>query len=538
MMLISRRSALYTSVALFSVCNFSGAHADWAETLGMGQMSINLGGAVTATSNDYDAFYTNPAGAANFGSTFIGGSVKVLDVRELSVMQSDVASGTPSSLCRVLIQPCGASPKNGLSLSPQSTLPGSAVAVLPSFGAYTPLPGADKVVVGLGIGSPFNVSAVYGNTGVPGNYGQFNTTSAGLAIVEASPTIALKLTDRLNVGASVGFTTMKYLQIGSVSGAPSATLPGALGQLLGNIPLGAASIGTMNLQTGSNISVPGGPSFATGPIDIPSATFGAQYKLNDVLTGGVTYRTKTPETFTGVATLNVTPITSALGTTPAYSSGDRFTYKVELPADVQIGLAYDVTSRWKVMGDVRWTNWRDAKGWGTPGVISLQNGTINPGAAVAASTPGALLGIKSAPIQSITTGYNAHDTYSFHFGTSYKLTSNFEIQAGYVYDPSFISASSEDLTTLSSNRHIFSLGGTYTLPSSRGGEWAITAGAQIVDYEHRHIALGESSTLGGINGLQGVLNSSSNLRYSQNTLGGLDIGGYVWSAGASISYRF
>jgi len=76
------------------------------------------------------------------------------------------------------------------------------------------------------------------------------------------------------------------------------------------------------------------------------------------------------------------------------------------------------------------------------------------------------------------------------------------------------------------------------VPSSRGGEWAITAGAQLVDYEKRHIALGESSTLGGINGLQAVLTNNSNLTYGTNTLGGIDIGGYVWSAGVSVSYKF
>ncbi len=259
-----RRPVLYTSVALISVCNFSVAHADWVETLGIGQISTNLGGAVTATSNDYDAFYTNPAGAANFNSTFIGSGVKIIDVRTLNVRQTDAATGTPLTAACGLV-PCGAAPQNGLSLSPQSTLPGSAVAALPSFGAYTPLPGYDKVVVGLGMGSPFNVSSVYGNTGASGNYGQFNTTSAGLAIVETSPTVAVKLTDRLNVGASVGFTTMKYLQMGSMTGAPT---------LLG-IPTGTLNIGSMNLQTGSNITFPGGPSFATGPTDV-SVTLGAQ----------------------------------------------------------------------------------------------------------------------------------------------------------------------------------------------------------------------------------------------------------------------
>jgi len=536
------RPVLCTSVALFSFCHLSGAYADWAETLGIGQKSTNLGGAVTATSNDFDAFYTNPAGAANFGTAFFGAGVKFLDVRGLNVTQSGATgvSGA-SNPTAVLLGLAGPAPLNGLSLSPVGALPGATIAALPSFGAYSPLPGFEKVVVGLGVGSPFNVSSVYGNTNVKGNYGQFDTTSAGLAIVETSPTVAVKVTDQLNVGASVGITTMKYLQMGSISGAPTATFLNGIS--LGN--LGALGIGSMNLQTGSNIALPGAPSFATGPIDVPSVTLGAQYKFTDALTGGVTWRSKTPETFTGLASLNVNPIVSALGTLPAYSAADQFSYKVDLPQDVQAGLAYDVTHQWKIMGDVRWTNWSGANGFGSPGTISLLNGTINPGGAIVGqagtSIPALFLaaeGVKSAPIQAIMTGYQAHDTYSLHFGTSYKLTSNFELQAGYVYDPSFISANTEDLTTLSSNRHIFSLGGTYTVPSSKGGEWAITAGGQIVEYENRHIALGESSTLGGINGLDAVLNNQSTLHYSPNSLGGLDIGGYVWSAGVSVSYKF
>jgi hypothetical protein len=117
------RPVLYTSVALFSFCNLGGAHADWAETLGISQKSTNLGGAVTATSNDYDAFYTNPAGAANFATAFFGAGVKFEDVRGLNVTQSGVGPG-PSALGCLAVQ-CGPAPVNGLSLSPVGALPGA-----------------------------------------------------------------------------------------------------------------------------------------------------------------------------------------------------------------------------------------------------------------------------------------------------------------------------------------------------------------------------------------------------------------------------
>jgi long-chain fatty acid transport protein len=583
--------ALYVSVVALTVCNFSVARADWAESMGIGQKSTNLGGAVTATSDDYDAFYTNPAGAANFNALFIGSGLKVMDTRTLSVQQSGATpQGAAQSGLGSLLNAFGQSsmanlfqaPQNGLDISPERTLPGSAMAVVPSFGVYAPMPGWERIVFGVGMGSPFLVSADYGHENVPGNYGRFDTTSAGMVIVETTPTVAIKVTDSLNLGASVGLTTFKYVQISSAIGAPSIVTPSALnlgavglGGLsiplgaLGNkkVGLGAGSIGSMSLKTSNNVKLPGiEPAFETGMPDI-SYTLGAQYKFTDKLSGGVTYRSKTPETFTGTATANINPLglqnpltgqfLSVPGinwglSTPAYKASSRFSYSVELPADVQLGLAYGVTPKWKIMGDIRWTNWSDAKGFGTPTTIKLLDNTINPGAALTANpctltkltncnAVASLLGmagVKSAPIKSITVNYHAQDTYSVHLGTSYKLTPSIELQAGYVYDPSFMPSSSEDLITLSSNRHIFSLGSTYTVPTASGGEWAFTGGGQVAYYEHRHIAANESQTAGGINGLQGMLSNSSDLSYGPNTLGGFDIGGYVWSAGASVSYKW
>ena len=52
------------------------ASAEYIQTLGMGQKSSSLAGAVTATADDFDAFYTNPAGAANFTTPVIGLTAK------------------------------------------------------------------------------------------------------------------------------------------------------------------------------------------------------------------------------------------------------------------------------------------------------------------------------------------------------------------------------------------------------------------------------------------------------------------------------
>jgi long-chain fatty acid transport protein len=466
------------------------AQADWAQTMGIGQKSTNLGGAVSATADDYDVFYTNPAGAANFDRPFIGQGVKTFDTRTLEVTQD-----------------------NGLDVSPEKTLPGSALGVVPSAGAYMPLPGMENVVIGVGVGTPFLVSANYGNDDAAGNFTKFNTTDAALIIVETAPTVGIKVNDQLNVGASIGVTTFKYLKLSNALGGAAGT--------------DVAPIGSASMETDGDFGLPVPPwEFATEPTSV-SFTVGLQYKLTDRLTFGATYRSETPETFQGTANIDLDfDIFPGFGIHDRFT--DRFKYEMELPRHLQLGLAYEVTPQWRIMGDVRWTNWSDAKGFGSASVIEFQNGTINP---LDQLIPGA-----GEPLDRLTVNYNAEDAYSFHFGTSYKVTPNLELQAGYIYDQAFMPEASMDLVTLSSNRHIFSLGGTYTKPTE-DGEWAFTLGGQIAAYEDRSIEVGESGTLGGATGaLESAV--TGELEYSSNVLGGIDIGGYVWSVGASVSYKF
>lgn len=518
-------------IAAGVITGFAGvAQADWAPTLGIGQKSTNLGSAVTATADDYDVFYTNPAGAANFDRPFIGQGIKTFDTRTLEVRQRgaqevDTVHDIPvvgPIIGLILPESQTPQPAEGLDVSPEKTLPGSAIGVIPSAGAYMPLPGYENLVIGVGVGAPFLVSANYGNDDAPGNYTKFNATDASLVIVETSPTVGLKVNDDLNVGASVGITTFKYLKLSNALGQPSIDNPLPIGP--DSIPgLGTASLGSASLESDSDFGLPVAPwEFATAPTSL-SLTLGLQYKLTDRLTLGATYRSETDETFDGTAKVQLNDLL------PLGTFTDRFEYEMELPRHLQIGLAYKVTPQWQVMGDVRWTNWSAAKGFGTPSEIKFQNGTIDP----IGSLTGGLIG---EPLKQLTVNYNAEDAYSIHLGTAYKVTPNLELQAGYIYDQAFMPESAVDLVTLSSNRHILSLGGTYTKPTE-DGEWAFTLGGQVALYESRSIDAGESDTLGGALDTIGT-GLSGQLEYDENVLGGIDIGGYVWSVGASVSYKF
>ncbi|MDX2265803.1 MAG: outer membrane protein transport protein [Hyphomicrobiales bacterium] len=475
--------------------------ADWAQSFGIGQKSSNLGQAVTATADDYDAFYTNPAGAANFDAPFIGFGVKTLDTRQLDLRQTDVQTALPGGF------PILVPGKDGLDLSPEETLTNSDIAIVPSAGGYAPIPGAENIVVGIGVGVPFLVAANFGNDEDPGNYGKFNVTDAAIVVVEVSPTLAIKVNDRLNVGASVGVTTFKYLKLEQDFGTR----------------LGTPSLASVGIETDSDVGLPVSPwEFQTAPLDV-SFTLGAQYQLTDRLRVGVTYRSETPETFEGG--VNV----AALG---FLNFEDRFKFEAELPRHLQLGLAYQATPALMLSADARWTNWSATKGFGSPAEIKVTEGNIDVFDAIGL---GSILG---APVESLTINYDAQDTVSLHFGAAYKLTPAFELQMGYVYDPSFMPEDAADLITTSSNRHILSLGGEYKKQGA-SGQWTFNAGGQLILYEDRTIDANESATAGGVNTIiEDLLVGEPDLEYKRNILGGFDIGGYVWSVGASLSYRF
>jgi long-subunit fatty acid transport protein len=521
---------MFASVSAVVVdATFSGAQAEYAQTLGIGQKSTNLGGAVTATADDYDVFYTNPAGAANFSSVFIGVGVKTLDTRTLSAKQVDaapvVSSGIADFLNSFLEPDFFETPANGVDVSPSSTLPGQAIAFVPSLGAYAPLPTMPNVVVGIGFGAPFVVSGNFDSEGKTGSYAKFNATDASILVLEAAPTIGVRVSDRLNIGASLGITTLKYLRLAADFGSR----------------VGTGTVASAGLETDSDFGVPFAPTeFSTSPTDV-SFTLGLQYKLTPRLTFGATYRSETPQTFEGPVSVAVSPIGfDGFAPLGGFTQQGRFTLDLELPRHLQLGLAYEASDRWRIMADARWNNWSDTKGFGSPAVFKISG--IDIGGAIQDQLPliGGVFGLPpSANIKTLTIPYAAEDTISLHFGTSYKITPQLELQAGYVYDPAFMPEETADLISFSSNRHIFSLGGTYTQPTASGGEWAFTLGGQVSFYEDRTIDPGESATAGGVNNsVEAILTGETDLSFQPNTLGGLELGGYVWSVGASVSYRF
>lgn len=466
-------TALATILSVFSVAP---AHADWAQSLGIGQKTSNIGSAGTATASDYDVFYANPAGAANFTSPLIGFGLKFLDTTNL-----DVTDG-------------------GGDHSVSDTIGTNSIAALPSVGAYMPVPGMSNVVVGAGFGAPFGLAGNFSNDGAA--FSSFNSQEEAIIVAELTPTVGVKLSNTLNVGIAVGFTTLKHAKINV--GGGTAGVPG-----VGGAPA------TLGIETDDDVTLPIPPwQFATDPNEI-SVTLGAQWQAVPGVALGIVYRTETDTTYRGDVNL------AALG----LNLRDRFRADLHIPAHLQVGATFDLTPQWKLMADARWTMWSDATGLGSPLDILFTGG---------AGTVGGVLGVTGVRIN-----YDAHDTVSLHLGTTYDLMPNLQLQAGYVYDPSAMPDGSVDLISFSSDRHIFSGGATYTIANADGSAWALTVGGQLINYEDRTIALGESANAGGLGDiLTQIAAAGGGLVEFEPNRSAIDIGGYIWSVGASVTYKF
>ena len=496
------------------------ASAEWIQYSTIGQKTTNLGGAGVATASDYDVFYANPAGAANITRPTIGVGLKVLNTTNLENKEPGFNHGV------------------------DDTVTGSDNAYLPSVGAYVPglLP---NVTLGVGFGAVAALAADWGSdtpkVNVFGNIGganPFGNNSTGfqkveLLATEISPTIGIKLTDKLNVGASIGLTTVKHL-----SAQIAVFLPNAFTQL------GSDATVQLLAQTDDDLGLPIPPwEFATSPREV-TFTLGAQYQLlPNVAIGGV-FRSEAPTEYDVNLALN-NPFVNGGGLGGLSLTAierDRGTFRLEIPRHVQIGATIDVMPGLRVSGDVKWTNWANATGIGSPLVVHIAGDLGSGLGEIAGGAANDGVACQSANNQScikqlIASPHNGDDTYSFHLGIQYMVLPNVELQAGYNYDPAVFDKGNLSFLAYSSDRHIYSLGATVELPDSAlfgtSGDWEWTVGGQLVDYEDVTVQTGQSQTFGLGTGAAGV--PTTTFAPNENSF---EIGGYIWSVGVSGVYKF
>jgi len=521
----------------------------YIQTLGLGQRTSSLAGAVTAKSQDFDAFYTNPAGAADFDTPLIGLTAKIIDTTPLD---ENINDGSPA----------------GHSIT--NTWQGEPVAIAPATGAYLPLiPGS--VVAGLGIGAPFALTADYADQPFGTIVSNENTSDIEFLYIEAVPTVAVKLTDRISIGGSVNIGLAKHvkesIRVDSVAGT------GVSGEFF--------------LESDNDLPLPVAPwEFSTDPTAV-TFTLGTQIKLTDTLKFGLTYREETPNQYEGdVRFFTQVPGALLVGTPfagntvsacvgPPEQAGvcdlnfgiERFRLDLELPRHLQFGFEWWALPNWALSFDAQWTNWSDATGWGSPIEIQLtQTQSVNAINNFSVGIGGLLNLLSTLPaiggngvdcgvnavnlpcgINATFFNYNARDTWSFMVGSEYVLNDTWTLLTGYQYNQSFMPKENRDWITYDTDKHFITGGVEYTTPSPFG-ELKLNLGGQLVIYEDETIQAGQSTTAGGVgpNASLGGFGASpaSNSITPLNAIGfgtnelPFSQGGYLWTIGMGATLRF
>jgi long-subunit fatty acid transport protein len=474
------RVALAVAIAL----SVSTAKADYIQSLGVSEACIATGGACVATADDFGAYYVNPAGASQFDHPIFGGNFRLVDTRDLDLEDSDGSHSVYRTNAR------------------------GALALAPTLAGYYPL--SPRLTVGLALGAPFAITGDWGNAA---GINRFDMSDQSLFVLDLSPNVAFKVTDKLSVGLAINITALKQLQTETL--IPSsffAALPPALGGAGAVIPTTPHSpvLGSVTLQTSKDVSLGIPPDNFESAFNEATFTVGVRYIASDRLSFGAAYRNITRTTFRGTATLDLTPINMG-------SQSTGFTTALDMPGHVEIGAAYQVIpSRLTWSLDLQRTFWAQTRGFGTPADIRFQK---------------PLLGL----INNLDISYDGHDVNTFRTGIKYEVTPAIAVMGGYAYDQRAFHNNTVDILTYDSNRNILSWGGTLDLRSSTRRGWIIATEAQVTHYDRNTLATGESSNLGGLS--LPNLSANGTLGFVPNR-GPFTFGGNIWAYGVSATYEF
>lgn len=360
-----------------------------------GGRGMGFSGAYTALADDPSAIFHNPAGIA-----FLRGSQLYLG-GTLVAPRSTFTGDDP-------FPGAGTREKQDVGVIPVPTL-------------YYTQKVRDRVVLGVGIDSPFGLQTQWAN---PKTYsGRFISLEADLKAFSLNPTVAFKLADRLSIGGGIDFRLSKVKlrrRLPSVNPFTQRVI----------------DVAEVQLESGWNHGV----GFNLGLLAKPS----------EKLSLGLAYRHKVTvdyagdAAFTPIPTGNAQVDAAAAAALPAVRP--RITTAITFPASFSGGAAYN-WEKWTVAADAVWFQ------WSTFDRLQLD---FERGSGVASQT--------------IVEDYQ--DIWQFRVGIERRLNERWAVRGGYHFDKTPVPAASVSPLLPDQNRHGFSLGGSWT-----EGRLRIDAGA-------------------------------------------------------------
>lgn len=267
---------------------------------------------------------------------------------------------------------------------------------------YLSTPLDDRFTFGLGLYVP---------TGLVNDYedafqGRYFGSYSSVKVVTLQPTIAFRINDRVSIGGGPTFNR--------IDGKLQAYL----------------ATGPFNNGTETRVSVSGDDT-AIG------YNIGLLVDLTDSTAWGITYHSKVDYHLGGS-----TKVTSAPNAFAINGNYDD-TFDVTLPESVDTSFTHHFNDRWTGYVGMLWTRWSRLK------KIEVNNSGV----------PANLFGDQLAQI---TEPLNWHDTWSTAIGGAYRLNDQWQLRAGFAYDPSPTDNRNREVRIPTGNRKVFTLGAGYS----------------------------------------------------------------------------
>lgn len=444
----------FAKVVLLGLMGFSGAALasgfQLFEADGAGVGDFYAGGAAEADSAS--TAYFNPAGLVRIPHTELSVSGVGIFSRSQFTGSSTWSTKSPS------LAPLGSFTQTGKAQ-------GGTDNVVPAINFAMPI--NNEFYFGFSQSVPFGLSSEYDNN----SFVRYDATKTAVQVIDLSPVIAFKVTDKLSVGAGPDFDRVDAV-FDSMSGLPTYAL----------------HTGVLQPSAYDTKSENSADGWGTG------WHAGVLYQFSPCTRVGLTYRSKVSFTVNGTSKFKG-PLAGGIGTlsSPIFSEYDNdvLTADTTLPASTLLSAYHQIDPDWAVMGSVAYTEW---------GVFN--NLTLNNVEGVNSSLQPQQL--------TVSLPQNFQNTWRFALGASYVPAKNWKLRAGVGYDQNPTTPEARNLRLPDGNRTAVAVGAHYQATKAFGIDagWTHlffqdapisvthTAGNQVVQ------TVGKSETQADLVGLQ------------------------------------
>ncbi|MCX6120588.1 MAG: outer membrane protein transport protein [Ignavibacteriales bacterium] len=405
-----------------------------------GARAVGMGGAFVARASDPSAIYFNPAGMTSLKGINVLGGFNL-------IMPSSTFKGVG------VMQPVEASAKSQ---------------VFTPINVYGTYQANDRVTVGLGIYNPYGLGTEWDNLWGPalnGAYlGSMKSVKADIATWYFNPSFALKINDQLSVGWGVSYVYATVTLTKNPLGIPTSLME------------------------------------MTGTGKGWNANFGATYKPMDKLSIGLSYRASTNIEFTGdlkFSGMNVhIPGLPATYTYALLFPGGTGKATLPLPANLQVGAAYEIMPELTVEGDFQFVQWSAYK------QLSI---AITPPVIIPLPPPYPTLVGQGT----ITQDKNWDDGFLLRAGAEYKYNADITLRGGLILDLTPQPASKTEPMLPDADRTDITLGGSYKINDNL----SVDASYMLVLFAEKNAASSNptGSSSSSIGGVPGVYNSTAHI---------------------------